>query len=173
MREEIERNIKFQFPQAWHVVRYEESSLHKDIMMPLQHTHAVDFLCCDDKGIMFLEVKRYTEKPFESSGKSLDIFINEVCGQFRDSICGVAVAKIKQEANFSPYYDILFSQEGCKKKLTLFIELENIVAGKHRNEVKADILKKLKQRFHVMGFAVRVVDSSDLSKCSWQAQILP
>lgn len=173
MREEIERNIKFTFPQEWDVMRYEDSSLHKKIMMPLQHTHAVDFLCCNDKGIMFLEVKRYAEKPFESSGNNLEHFVNEVCGQFRDSICGVAVAKIKQEANFSPYYDMLFSQGEHIKKLILFIELEDIVAGKPRKDVKADILNKLKQRFSSMGFSVRVVDSKALSCSTWKAEVLP
>lgn len=173
MRAEVERHIKFTFPQAWHVMRYDDSSLHQTIMMRLQHTHAVDFLCCHENGIMFLEVKRFSEKPFESSGNDLDHFINEVCGQFRDSLCGVSVAKIMQEQSFTPYYETLFSQEKPKRKLTLFIELENIVAGKPRNDVKADILQKLKQRFVPMGFAVRVVDAADLSNSSWKAEVLP
>lgn len=45
MPEFEESQIKFSFPQEWDVMRYETSYVHKKIMMPLQNTHAVDFIC--------------------------------------------------------------------------------------------------------------------------------
>ena len=53
MPELEERQIKFSFPQEWDVMRYETSYVHTKIMMPLQNTHAVDFICWHDgRGIM-------------------------------------------------------------------------------------------------------------------------
>lgn len=176
MPELEERQITFRFPQGWDVMRYETSYMHTNIMMPLQNTHAVDFICCHDGSVMLLEVKRFSERPFASSGSDLENFINEVCGQFRDTVCGIAVAKMKACPNFASYHAALFSEERNTKKITLFLELENLVAGKRREEVLADILEKLRKRFSPMGFSVRVVDAATVNssdKCPWKAEVAP
>ena len=174
MQEKRERNINFLFPDECHVLRYEDSKFHKEKMMPLQHTHAADFVCCNDSIAMILEVKRYTEKPFVNTGENLAIFIDAVGWQFRDTLCGIALAKIHKDEELAPYYKIIFSEKKFPVKLCLFIELENIRPGIHKHEIIAAILNKLKQRFTVMGFAVHVVDSETLSsKCPWKAEVLP
>lgn len=174
MHEETERNIKFSFPEQWHVMRYESSEFHKKHMMPLQHTHAADFLCCNESKIMILEVKRYTEKPFNDTEENLSNFIDEVGWQFRDTICGISIAKINSNPELMSYYSAVFSEEpDASVKLSLFLELENITSGMDKREVMAHILNRLKQRFIPMGFAVRVVDSETLSShCSWKAEVL-
>ncbi|WP_165177021.1 hypothetical protein [Desulfovibrio sp. ZJ369] len=173
MHEETERGIKFSFPDAWHILRYENSNFYKNKMMPLQHTRAADFLCCNGGKTMILEVKRYTEKPFKGAGENLSNFIDEVGWQFRDTICGISIAKISNNQGLKPYYSAVFSEKSdASVKLTLFIELENIASG-IKKSIMSDILQKLKQRFGSMGFAVRVVDSQSLRDCSWKAEVLP
>ncbi len=174
MHEETERDIKFSFPEQWHIMRYEHSEFHEKKMMPLQHTHASDFLCCNGVKTMILEVKRYTEKPFNDTGENLSNFIDKVGWQFRDTICGISIAKISNNLELEPYYSAVFSEESdASVKLILFLELENITSGMDKREVMAHILNRLKQRFTPMGFAVRVVDSQTLSShCSWKAEVL-
>ena len=175
MHEEIERNIKFSFPDEWQVLRYENSKFYKNYMMPLQCTQAADFLCCNESKIMILEVKRYTEKQFSGEKEGLEYFINKVGWQFRDTICGISIAKISINKELNHYYSTAFPREAdASIKLTLFIELENIKQGMDKKEIMSDILNKLKQRFTPMGFSVRVVDSASLSsQCSWKAEVLP
>ena len=176
MNEETERDIKFSFPDEWHILRYELSEFHKEKMMPLQHTHASDFMCCNGVNTMILEVKRYTERPFMGTGENLSNFIDEVGWQFRDTICGISIAKISNDQELKPYYSEVFSEKSdIAVKLSLFLELENMPLGMDKHEVMALIRSRLKQRFVPMGFAVRVVDSQSLSSssCAWKAEVLP
>lgn len=164
-----ESGIIFSFPEDSIPIKYEACAPYKKKIMPLQNACAVDFLCYYDNRLTFIEVMRFAEKPLSDPCW----IANKITTQIKDTICGLAIFHMTREPMMEKYAQALFAQSPTKEKhkLIAFLEIENISAKLAPDTVKANVLAQLKARFVPLGFAVRVLDSHNIAKTPWKAEV--
>ena len=164
-----ERGVKFTFPDTWDVVQYDKSPFYKDRIMPLQQAKAVDFLCCDNTKLIVIESKRYKEKALED----VEMLIQEVSLQFKDTIFGIASAYVSNDNSLEVYYEVFLTQPyGKHHKLELYLDLAHEKHLLSKEGVYSNILKKLNIIFAKFGFAIRVLHSGNMQNHPWKAEVL-
>lgn len=165
-----ESNIVFSFPKNCIPIKYETCKPYKDKIMPLQNACAVDFLCCCDNRLTFIEVMRFTEKLLDAPSW----IVNKITVQIKDTICALAIFHMIKEPTMEKYTQALFAQSPTeeKHKLIAFLEIENFSAKLPPDKIKADVLDKLRKRFVPLGFAVRVLDSHNIANTPLKAEVL-
>jgi len=160
----------FSFPDEWIPVRYETCAAYKNKMLPLQNTCAIDFLFYHKDHLVFFEVMRYRKADRIDPG-----FISDkVTAQLRDTVCGLAVCQMLKDPEMAMHAQALFSHRETRRshKLILFLEIENASPKLSPEEIKADILQALKNRFVRWGFAVRIHDTRNMADAPWQATVV-
>ncbi len=168
MQEFQEGNLKFSFPKDWNTIAYEKSNHYISSMMPLQNTKAVDFLCCNKEKLTLVEVKHFLEKPIND----LTCLIDEVSCQFKDTICGITMGHLNSISEMKLYADALLPHQPSEHHtLVLFLEIEKETPKHTKINVHRLALQYLRNKFIPLGFAVRVLDSSKLSKHPWKAEV--
>lgn len=178
-----ESDIDFTFPLEWEVIRYEQSPIHLKNMMPLQHTEAVDFVCHNGIKIMFLEAKHFRTKAFATEvhtqhGKTvnpIEHFVNEISGKFRDTLCGIAVARMIDEQQLRKFSDTLFQSSPAQEfpLCVLFLEIAKSSGSVPPVRIRQLVFEQLKKRFAPFKMQVYVLDStSDQSNRPWKAKVV-
>ena len=165
-----QRGMKFTFPDTWNVVQYDKEPFYTERIMPnLQQAKAIDFLCCDNTKLIFIEAKLYKEKNLED----VQCLVQEVCMQFKDTIFGLTVAHVSNDTSLKLSSNALLPQHPTEHhKIELFVELahEKHLLNKMANY--KNILDKVKMRFAKFGFAVRVLHSQNMQNHPWKAEVL-
>ena len=164
-----ESDIDFSFPEHWHPIQYDKCEPYKSMIMPLQNACAVDFLCCCENRLILMEVMRFKEKTFDDP----EWVINKISTQVKDTIFGLAIFHLKEEPAMEKYTQALFNKFPAAEqpKLNVFLEIDNDLKGLAPDKVKADILDKLRKRFGPLGFVVRVLDSHNIDRMPWTANV--
>ena len=163
-----ERNMEFSFPDDWHPIRYDQSETHVRHMMPLQNTQAVDFLCCHQGKLILIEVKRFTEKPLEN----VEHLVNEISGQFKDTLCGIALCHVRGDADMRLYSDALLPQQPREHhKLEIFLEIQIDTKLLPKYTIQTQVLQGLRTKFTRLGFALQLLDSSRIRNHPWTVEV--
>ena len=163
-----ERNMTFTFPEDWHPISYEQSETHLEKMMPLQNTHAVDFLCCHQDRLVLIEAKRYTERPI----KDVQHLVNEIAWQFKDTLCGIALCHVRGEAVMKLYSDALLPQQPREHhKLEVFLEIQNETPLLPKATIQTQVFQSLRTKFVRLGFTLRLLDSTRMRNHPWTVEV--
>lgn len=127
MNEVIEGNLKFTFPAAWSVVKYDAAAGFAERRVTIQETKRVDILALDPQGcLLIIEIKDF--RGFASAvGRRLnpagpDPLHLEIAHKVRDTISIMLAAFRSRDDELRPICDHLFGGRDRRVDVILFFE---------------------------------------------------
>ncbi|GAB4216997.1 MAG: hypothetical protein OHK0022_58810 [Roseiflexaceae bacterium] len=168
MTQYAEGNITFDFPDHWHVTKYDDWAFYRNqFMKSCDGNKGVDFLAYDpqDRTLWLIEVKDYRQNPRTKS----EPLWKEIATKVRDTLAGLFVARIET------YHDNYQYAVLCSRSTRLCVVL-HLEQPPHPNRLfqqqfkLVDVHQKLKQMLKPIDHHPRVVDFQHMNNIPWDAQ---
>ena len=161
-----EKNLTFEFPDEWQVIKYDDSNFYRKRFEQMDDVKGLDFLARTDAVLWMIEARDFRGYRIQNKKRMQNNELTlEVAKKVRDTVAVLYDAHRFENQELRSFHSFLFGRNDptARLEVILLLEEDRPQSGhKQFKAVRSNLVKALKQRLRFLSIRVSVHNRDDL-----------